>query len=50
MTRQQIINRISELDFWLTHNHTHTNYSIVLKDKKVLESQLETTEEYERRD
>lgn len=37
MTKRQIENKISALDYWLTTNATHDNYSIVLQDKKDLE-------------
>ncbi|AJA67347.1 hypothetical protein MYRA21_0103 [Myroides sp. A21] len=47
MTKQQIKNKISELDYWLTNNAHHTNYTLVLKDKKELEQQLITLEQNE---
>ncbi|MDM1033791.1 hypothetical protein HXZ91_04770 [Myroides odoratimimus] len=46
MTRRQIENKISELDYWLTNNAQHPNYGVVLRDKKDLEQRL-IQEEYE---
>lgn len=46
MTKQQIENKISELDYWLMNNAQHPNYSVVLSDKKNLEQRL-IQEEYE---
>lgn len=46
MSKRQIQNKISELDFWLTNNPQHENYSVVLRDKKDLEQRL-IHEDYE---
>lgn len=46
MTKRQIENKISELDYWLTNNAQHPNYSLVLRDKKDLEQHL-IDKEYE---
>lgn len=42
MTEQQLKNKISELSYWLTNNPHHSNYTVVLRDKKELEQQLTT--------
>lgn len=40
MTRQQILNKISELSDWLSHNPNHPNHATVANDKRDLERQL----------
>lgn len=40
MIKQQLINKIAELEFWLKSNPSHPNYSLILKDKQDLERQL----------
>ncbi len=39
-TKQQLINKIADLDFWLKANHSHADYQKILQDKKDLEHQL----------
>jgi hypothetical protein len=43
MTRQEIKNKIESLEFWLTHNRQHADYSKNEKQKKALEILLMTT-------
>lgn len=50
MTQEQIKQRITELDYLLIHNPTHTHYSMILKDKLELESKLDKIKEHERKD
>lgn len=40
MTRQQKINKVEELEFWLGANPKHPDYHIVLKDKMQLDNEL----------
>ncbi|WP_271783899.1 hypothetical protein [Aquimarina algiphila] len=40
MTRQQKINKVEELEFWLSANPNHTDYHVVLKDKLKLDNEL----------
>lgn len=40
MSVQQMKNKISELEFWLTNNPDHPNQGMVLRDKRELERML----------
>lgn len=40
MIAENIKKRISELEEWLRSNPEHPNYSLILKDKRELETQL----------
>ncbi|MDM1045906.1 hypothetical protein HX004_14195 [Myroides sp. 1354] len=37
--------KIRELEEWLKHNGSHPNYSLVLQDKKELETKLKQQDE-----
>lgn len=44
MTKEALAQKISELEYWLTTNANHENYSLVLQDKKDLEFVLNQME------
>lgn len=47
MNRQQIENKIEDLNFWLTHNPSHLDSSKVLSQKRDLEAELAEIEKEE---
>lgn len=40
MTKQQITNKIKDLEFWLLHNSSHIEYAINWQTKRDLERRL----------
>lgn len=40
MTKIQMTNKISDLEFWLKSNPNHFDYARILQDKKDLEKKL----------
>lgn len=40
MTKQQMKNKVSDLEWWLTNNPNHPNQGLVLRDKRELERKL----------
>lgn len=39
-TKQQLINKIKDLDFWLKHNPKHFDYVVKLREKQQAERDL----------